>query len=153
MTDLFIYEVERQGYAPLHRFRSWKVAGICYAERFDCRNLSRVERHLETDELFVLLKGRAALIVGGSAEHPANLRAVAMRREQVYAVPQGTWHHILCGAQAKVLIAEEAETGPGNSAYHPLSDGEIQRLRREWEKDACEPFAADRQEERKEEDV
>ena len=89
----------------------WTIAALNYAERFDERNLVRLERHLLTDEAFVLLDGEATLIVG------IDIACVPMMGGKVYNVKAGEWHHILVKPGSHVLIIENSDTDKENTEY------------------------------------
>lgn len=108
---LKIARAEKTGYEVLTGYESWKVAAITYAERFDRKKIKRLERHKETDEVFILAKGQAQLLIGERGE------TVGMEPYQAYNVKRGTWHGICVSLDAMVLICEEANTGPDNTDY------------------------------------
>ena len=62
--DIEIFEYEDQGYDRTVSYGEWRVAIANYAEHFDKDKYGYLERHLLTDEVFVLLKGSATLITG-----------------------------------------------------------------------------------------
>ena len=99
-----------EGYRPLVDFESWRVAFLRYNERFS--KLTELERHLETDEVFVLLEGDATLYTRdeNGAIHP-----FVMAKRTVYNVKRGIWHHIVVSAEATVLVVENANTTKENS--------------------------------------
>ena len=109
--ELEIFEHSGSGYLPLARCGSWLVAIANWAERFDQNNFTKVERHLETDEVFVLLDGEATLIVGEKLER------CPMEKGKIYNVKRGVWHHIFIKQNSKVLIAENSSTSKENSEY------------------------------------
>ena len=94
---------------------AWTVAVINYAPRFDAANFVRMERHMKTDEAFVLLAGRATLIVGEAMER------VEMEPAKIYTMEQGEWHHILVSQDAKVLVVENSDTSPANTEYRDVA--------------------------------
>lgn len=102
---------DKGGYEVLARYQGWRVAVITYAEKFDQKNLYRLERHMETDEVFVLMDGEATLYIG-SAGAPVKMDPYA-----AYNVKCGIWHNISVSADAKVLICENIDTAPENTEY------------------------------------
>ena len=66
MNGLEIMEYAGEGYNRTLTFGAWRVAFLNYADRFD--NVTYIERHMLTDEVFVLLEGSAELIVGDNRE-------------------------------------------------------------------------------------
>ena len=104
-----IYEHSGEGYLPLIDFQSWRVAILRYNKRF-CK-LTGLERHLETDEVFVLLEGDATLVAG----EPGNTTEYKMERNKIYNIPKGVWHHIIVTPDAYVLIVENSDTSVENT--------------------------------------
>ena len=76
-------------------------------EKFD-----KLERHLLTDEVFVLLSGSAELVIGLDMKH------IPLETGKIYNVKKGAWHNILIEKDAKVLIVENHNTGLENTEYH-----------------------------------
>ena len=65
---LNILEFNGEGYKPLVDFSSWRVAFLRFIDELIPENIQRLERHVETDEVFVLLKGQAILFIGEGEE-------------------------------------------------------------------------------------
>lgn len=106
-----ILEHNGPGYATVMKFGAWRVALINYSEHFTPNVPLKLERHMETDEVFVLLDGNATLIIGEEKKQ------YVMEKNKVYNVLAGTWHHIYTDEQAKVLIVENVDTGFANTEY------------------------------------
>jgi len=116
MKGLDVIRYEGEGYKPMVDFESWRVAYIRYAQRFDRANIKRLERHLLTDEIFVLLKGTATLIMGEEMEE------CPMDPGVICNVRKGVWHGIYVSRDALVLIVENANTGIANTEYREIKD-------------------------------
>lgn len=104
-----IKEHTEAGFAKIVIFDTWRVAMIHYADIYDEKNIHRYERHMLTDEVFVLLEGSATLIVDG-VKYP-------MEKGKLYNVEKATWHAIFVSKDASVLIVENANTSPDNAEY------------------------------------
>jgi hypothetical protein len=52
---------EADGCKPVIDFDSWRVAVLNYSENLRPENIISMQRHNETDEVFVLLHGRSKL--------------------------------------------------------------------------------------------
>ena len=109
MKELEVFTYDGSGYNPTMHFDSWRVAFLNYAERFD--RIEKLERHLLTDEVFVLLSGKAVLLLGEKAQ------AVNMETGKIYNVKKGAWHAIKVTPDAKILIVENHNTGLENTQY------------------------------------
>lgn len=92
----------------------WKVAYLGYCERFS--KFTELERHLETDEVFVLLRGSATLYGDDSTEE--------MEQGIVYNIPKGEWHHIVVSEDAWVLVVESSTTSPENTEKRRLCNAD-----------------------------
>ena len=53
------YEFSGEDFKVMMQFEGWKIGFLRYSERFS--EFKQLERHLETDEAFVLLSGEAVL--------------------------------------------------------------------------------------------
>lgn len=87
------------------QFEGWKIGILRYSERFSDYKVA--ERHLETDEAFVLLEGDATLYEEGST--------YKMEKCKVYNVKKGLWHHIVVSEDATVLVIENSNTTKENT--------------------------------------
>ena len=70
-------------YKTLLASGSWRVAFLNHGDKFSPERPERLERHLETDEVFVLLDGSATLFVG------KEMNSVKMERFRIYNVKRG----------------------------------------------------------------
>ncbi len=110
-----VYDYNGENYQTAMRFDSWRVAYLNHGNRFAEENFEKVERHNESDEVFVLLSGNATLIIG------EELNWIEMEPHKLYNVPKGVWHHIFTVEGTSVLIIENADTGEENSEYLYIS--------------------------------
>jgi len=108
-----ILEYTGDGYSKVMSYGAWRVAIINYAERFDEKNLTKLERHLLTDEVFVLLEGNAILI--------SDREKYLMEAGKIYNVKAGIWHAISVSRDAKVLIVENENTCIDNTEYKQMN--------------------------------
>ncbi|MCR5689446.1 MAG: hypothetical protein K6G71_04275 [Clostridiales bacterium] len=111
-AGLEISEFNGRGYDRTMIFKTWCVAFLTQDDEYTVNTY--MERHLETDEVFVLLKGEATLYIG------LDRVPVVMEPCRLYNVRVGTWHNIVCSADASVLIAENSDTDRSNTEYHYL---------------------------------
>ena len=112
MSDIEIFEYDGDGYNPTVHFASWRVAIANFGEHFDKDRYNYLERHLFTDEVFVLLSGNAVLITG------MDFSETPLTAHKIYNVKKGAWHALLMEKDAKVLIVENHDTARENSEYY-----------------------------------
>ena len=108
---LEILENNENGYHPLMRFGVWRVAVANPCDKWVEGNVTFMERHMKTDEVFVLLRGEAALYIGDGREK------VTMEIGKVYNVTLGTWHNLCMYEGSQVLIVENDDTCRENTEY------------------------------------
>lgn len=109
------------GYQPLVDFGAWRVAVLRAIDELWPENLTSMQRHHETDEVFVLLAGRCILFVGEGTDSVTAIHAVDMEPLKLYNIKRNVWHTHTLSAEATVLIVENADTTAANSAVAPLS--------------------------------
>ena len=95
----------REGFKVMTEYGEWKVGMLRCSERFS--RLGEMERHMLTDEVFVLITGTATLYT--------DREAVAMESGLLYTVPQGVWHHIVVSTDAHVMVVENRNTSIENT--------------------------------------
>ena len=69
MKGLEILSFDGEGYRRLIETPKWTVAALNFTEKFARGRISYLERHLATDESFVLLDGEGELIIGEQGVH------------------------------------------------------------------------------------
>ena len=104
------------GFRVMEEYGEWKVGLLRYAPRF--AHFGEMERHLLTDEVFVLLSGAATLY--GEEE------ALEMETGAVYTVPAEEWHHIVVSEDACVLVVENRSTSIDNTEKKYLDQKETE---------------------------
>ncbi len=120
-TMLEIRDHQGEGYKPLIEYGDWRVAILRYLDALQPDRIDSMERHTETDEVFVLLHGQGVLILGGNSAPVGCIYPQVLEHGKVYNVKRNTWHTILLSRDASVLIIENNHTGDHNSEFIHLS--------------------------------
>lgn len=129
--DITSYEGE--GYKPVIDYESWRVAILRYCEELEVRNLTTMQKHNESDEVFVLLDGKCTLFAGGKGDTINEIDGIAMEPLRLYNVKRGVWHTHTLDKQGMVLIVENRDTSDMNSPTESLSKDQIDRLRKMYD--------------------
>ena len=122
---LEVYEWAGVGFEPLVFTDGWQAALLNWEPLFDRRNLDEIERHNHTDEVFVLLRGKAVLFTrpdGGALE------AVEMEQGKIYNVPAGVWHNLVATRDVSFLIVENRDTHLHDTEIRDITDAELAQL-------------------------
>lgn len=97
-----------------------------YTDDLTPDKINRMQKHIETDEVFVLMAGRCILFIGEGEENVTKVHAVDMEPYKIYNVKRGVWHSHTFSKDARVLIVENRDTVVENSPFVGLS-GEQQK--------------------------
>ena len=109
---------------------SWFVGTKNWKPANDAAEFDMMERHLETDEVFVLLDGHCTLLVACADDGSCrDIRCVPMQAQKVYCIPKGIWHNTITSRDAKLILAENRDTSDANSEIHRLNEAEQSTLR------------------------
>jgi hypothetical protein len=131
---LEIREHNDPDYKPLIDYQSWRVALMNYTADLLPEKINRMQKHTETDEVFVLLAGHCILFLGEGNDKVARIHAADMELFKLYNVKKNGWHSHTFSKDAKVLIVENRDTVESNSPFVALSveqQQEVIRLTKE----------------------
>jgi hypothetical protein len=131
---LEIEEYTAIGYKPVVDYGARRVAVLNYIDELDPENLKDMQRHDETDEVFVLLSGNFVLFLGEGRDKVGAIHAVKLEPMKMYNVKRGVWHTHTLEPGASVLIVENVDTSDANSPKAQLDAkqrAEIVRLAKE----------------------
>jgi mannose-6-phosphate isomerase-like protein (cupin superfamily) len=116
------YSHTAEGYNPFLIRGQWQVAQLNYEPGLGFGDLTKIDVHLQTDEVFILLKGTAVLIAAEKSGDKVNFQAINIKAGLTYNIPTGMWHNIALSEDAQVIIVENADTHLGDFEYYYLND-------------------------------
>lgn len=125
VNGIEIHEYAGAGYRPLVYNQGWMVALLNYEDIMRPDRATEIERHLKTDEVFILLQGQAAFYLESEGQP---LRVVELKPGLIYNVTKGTWHNLLATRDAALAIVENRDTDKFDTEIRPLTDEERQRM-------------------------
>ncbi len=125
---LEIHEHIGKGYQPVVDYQAWRVAVLNYSDELQPEKLTNMQRHDETDEVFVLLQGRCILFVGSGDDTVGDIYAEDMRLLKIYNVKRAVWHNHILSEDAKVLVVENKNTTYDNSPFCDLDPRQRQKV-------------------------
>lgn len=89
MKLIDIYDADKAGYTPFLIGERWQAAFLNYAPEEALESIVKLDVHHRTDEVFVLLDGRAALIAARIGGGRIDFEAVAMEPLRAYNIRRG----------------------------------------------------------------
>jgi len=129
-----IYKIKESGYHPFLIREGWQIAQLNFLEEQRINNIKKVEVHHHTDEVFVLLKGKAVLILAELKEDIPFFEVLLMEPFITYNIPKKSWHNIAMEEKSELLIVENSNTHLKDVSYLELSSCKITELREKVKK-------------------
>jgi ureidoglycolate hydrolase len=117
------------GYKPVLDFHGWRVAMLRYSDAVDAQHLHQVERHRNTNEVFILTTGEADLILCEAGDAPGEAYVFPMKHNVAYNIPDYGWHHVLMSKDAHIILFERTETSVDTSDYAKLSTSQLETIK------------------------
>jgi ureidoglycolate hydrolase len=118
-----------EGYQPVLDFHGWRVAMLRYGEAVDAQHLHQVERHRNTNEVFIVTAGEADLILCAAGNVPGEAYVFPMKHNVAYNIPDYGWHHVLMSKDAHIILFERTETSAETSDYAKLTATQVETIK------------------------
>jgi mannose-6-phosphate isomerase-like protein (cupin superfamily) len=122
------YSYTEKGYKPCLITERWQAALLNYAEAQGFENIDKIEKHTQTDEIFVLLEGTATLIAAEKEDNNIRFKVKSLETGIIYNIPPDVWHNIAMDKDARIVIFENANTHLNDCTYHPLNEQQQKEL-------------------------
>lgn len=94
----------REGFEAVFQNARFKCAFITASPQYACGKVKEMKQHNDSDEVFVLLQGRAVLLTRDQEAAPCD--TTVLRPNHAYNVTSGTWHYLAVTEDAIVFVAE-----------------------------------------------
>ena len=126
--EILKYSFEGEGLTRVFENEKWMVGIKNWKPMNDIANINNLERHNETDELFILLQGRCTLLFANETADGLDIQAVEMEPLKVYNIPRSLWHNTVTQKDTKLALIEDSSTGSDNSDVVALTPAQIARV-------------------------
>ena len=127
--EILKYEYEGKGLTRVFENEKWMVGIKNWKPENDISGIDCLERHNETDELFILLNGRCTLLFANETADGLVIGKVDMEPMKVYDIPPSLWHNTVTKADTKLALIEDSATGSANSDVLKLTEDQIKYIR------------------------
>ena len=117
------------GFQPVLDFEGWRVAMKRYGEGTQAAKFHSVDRHNETNEVFILTEGKAEMLLMEGEGQPTNFHLFPMELNVAYSVQQSAWHHVFMSEDAHIIVFERSNTSRENSDHAELDAETIAAIR------------------------
>ncbi len=124
-------EFDGAGLSRVYENDAWMVGIKNWKPENDVSGIDCLERHNGTDELFVLLAGKCALLFANDkAEGGLDIQAEAMEQGKLYKIPKSLWHTTVTMKKTKLLLVEDSATSSRNSDVLKLDESQMASIRK-----------------------
>lgn len=123
------YKIDNEGYHPFLIREGWQVAQLNADENQKIENITKLDVHFHTDEVFLLLKGEVVLITASIEDKKLEYELELMKKGVTYNIPKNVWHNIAMQEGSEVIIVEKSDTHLSDFEFHNLSEDEQMELR------------------------
>jgi ureidoglycolate hydrolase len=123
------FEFTGEGMSRVYENSKWTVGIKNYKPANDIANINCIERHNQTDELFVLLCGNCVLVYATQENGKFIFKALKMEFNKVYSIPQSLWHNTITQPDTKMILIEDSSTGMSNSDVMNLTNDLVEDLK------------------------
>lgn len=105
--------VSKPGFCVVCKNDAFQCAFITESGQYAPGRITEMKRHRESDEVFVLLKGKATLVTAD----PSRKRYVTTVIESgpSYCVEAGTWHYLAVSEDAMLFVTENSAVSSENT--------------------------------------
>ena len=123
-------EFDGAGLKRVYENGKWMVGIKNWKPENDVSGIDCLERHNETDELFVLLAGKCALLFADEKAGGIDIQSVPMEQGKLYKIPQSLWHTTVTMKDTKLLLVEDSATSSKNSDVLKLDANQVASVRK-----------------------
>lgn len=113
---------QKDGFETVFQNDAFKCAFISPSDQYSYGKIKLMKRHNDSDEVFVLLEGSAALL---TRDDGAPHQITPLGKRIAYNVTKGTWHHLAVSDDALVFVAESGSMKPENTESINVESEEI----------------------------
>ncbi len=122
------YVFDGEGMNRVFENEKWMVGIKNWKPANDVTGIDCLERHNQTDELFVLLEGNCTLIFANEINGEHQFEAVKMEKNKVYNIPATLWHNTITQKDTKMVLIEDSNTSMNNSDILTLTKEQIKKV-------------------------
>ena len=128
--NIQILEFDGEGMTRVFENEKWMVGIKNWKPANDVSGIDSLERHNQTDDLFVLLSGSCVLLYADEINGQLVIEAEKMQPLKVYNIPRSLWHNTVTTKDVKLILVEDSSTGMENSDVLTLNESQIAQVKK-----------------------
>jgi mannose-6-phosphate isomerase-like protein (cupin superfamily) len=114
------YTHKGEGFLRQYENSEWTIAIKNHTKASGEEYVKHLEKHLETDEFFILLQGKCIMISAAEENDGLKFEFIDMQIGTLYMIPQDLWHNTITYEDTKLVVVENANTSWDNSEKQHL---------------------------------
>ncbi len=124
-----VYSHDGEGIKCIYNNKNWVLCIKNWKPDNDIEGIHHLEVHHETDEQFILVKGKAILLAADRKDGKFEIELIEMEIGKVYNVPKETWFYSITRKDTKMMYVQDAGTSMENSEFCEMTDSELTAVR------------------------
>lgn len=129
--DTYVFEFEGEGIECVYDNGKWVACIKNWKPNNDIESIERLEVHHESDEQFILVKGKAILLLAESKDSFDDTKLIPMEIGKIYNVPKENWFNTITEKNTKLMYVQDAGTTDKNSEYCYFTEEQKNRIYKE----------------------
>lgn len=122
------FSFDGEGMKRVFENEKWTVGIKNWKPANDVIGIDCLERHNQTDELFVLIEGDCTLVTANETDKGYVFESIKMEPDKVYNIPATLWHNTITRKDTKMILIEDSNTSMENSDILSLNAEQIQTV-------------------------
>lgn len=120
---LTTFKPNKSGFDAFISNEDFKCAFITAHSQYSFGRIKLIKRHNDSDEIYVLLKGKARVVTADSLE--GDFCKTDLVPNIAYNVVKTTWHYLAVSDDAVIFVAESGKVSPINTDTEDIFDKNI----------------------------
>ena len=112
--------IKKSGFALVHQNDTFKCAFITADRQYAPGQIRSMKRHNGSDEVFVLIQGKAVLVTGEPTQK--QVEYTTLQTSVSYCVEAGQWHYLAVSEDAIVFVSENSDVSAANTDEIDVTD-------------------------------
>lgn len=117
--------------------RDGRIIGMKnYGPANNLLNITKMERHQQTEEQFLLFQGSCTIVTFTKNENVEHWELTLVKPGSIYNIPKGLWHTTIMSRDCRMVLVENSGTSTDNSEYFSLTKEQCSRIRELYKSDS-----------------
>ena len=126
-----VFEHTGEGISEVYNNGKWLLSINNWREVNSVEKIARLEIHYTTDQQFMLISGKACLLLAPEGmDDTTKIQVLPLEVGKIYNLPVKTWFNNVLSKDCKLMYCESSDAAD-NSEYRPMSAQQIEQVKKE----------------------